>query len=179
MTDNKNFPVPPVSPTGLQTAVDYLKKMQSKAKGGNGKDNSRRDEALADVDDYIRQEAEYVNRACNYDLEKLLSSGFEMLKEEKPVNPLPCIATRLTLRNGKRSGEVIAGIDMVQHCRIAIGRISHDPEFTSDSTEVIGTSRTRVFFSSLLRDSQMWVSVKCRGVHGDSDWCPSVQILVR
>lgn len=180
MTGNTNFPIPPVSPSGLQTAVDYLKKMQGKVKGGNGKDSSRRDAALADVDDYIRQEAEYVNRACNYDMEKLLSSGFEMLQEQKPVSPMPAIATRLTLRNGKRPGEVIAGIDMIQHCRIAIGRISADPEYPSSTTsEVDGTSRTRVFFSALPSDSQMWVSVKCRGAHGDSDWGPSVNILVR
>ena len=77
MTNNTNFPVPPVSPAGLQNAVNHLKEMQKKVKGGNGKAAANLNEALADVDDFIRQEAEYVNHASYYDLEKLRSSGFD------------------------------------------------------------------------------------------------------
>ena len=179
MTNNTNFPVPPISPTGLQNAVEHLKKMQKRVKGTNGKATANRDEALADLDDYIRQQAAYVNHTSYYDLDKLLSSGFDKLTEEK-ISPVPGKVTKLSLRNGKRSGEVIALIDLVQHCKIAIGRVSSDPSFHPDSTtEVIGSSRTRVFFSELIRNSQVWISTKCHGNNGDSDWCEAKEILVR
>jgi len=179
MTANTNFPIPPVSPTGLQTAVEHLKKMQGKVKGGNGKDSALRDEALADVDDYIRQQAEYVNHTSSYDLDKLLSSGFEMHHEEKKT-PFPAMANTLELRNGKRPGELIATIDMIQYCKVAIGRISTSADFPSSSTtEVIGSSRTRVVFTSMIRGTDVWVSVKCRGSNGDSDWSAAKEIRVR
>jgi len=179
MTGNVNFPIPPISPPGLQTAIEHLKKMQGKVKGGNGKDSAHRDEALADVDDYIRQEAEYVNHTSCYDLDKLLSSGFELHHEEKQT-PIPAKTTKLALRNGKRPGEVIAAIDLVQHCKVAIGRISIDPDFpTSSTTEVIGSSRTRIVFSALVRGTHLWISVKCRGANGDSGWSHAEEITVR
>jgi len=179
MKGNTNFPIPPVSPAGLQTAVDHLKKMQAKVKGVNGKNSANRDEALADVDDYIRQEAEYVNHTSSYDLEKLLSSGFELLHEEKQT-PVPDKATKIELRNGKRPGEVIAAIDLVQHCKVAIGRVSTDADFPDASTtEVIGSSRSRIVFSSLIRGTQIWVAVKCRGTNGDSNWSAAEEIMVR
>jgi hypothetical protein len=179
MSGNANFPIPPVSPVGLQTAIEHLKKMQGKVKGGNGKDSAHRDEALADVDDYIRQEAEYVNHTSSYDLDKLLSSGFELLHEQKHT-PVPDRPIKVALRNGKRPGEVIAGIDLVQHCKVAIGRISMDADFPSSSTtEVIGTSRTRVVFSALIRGTHVWIAVKCRGTNGDSKWSTVEEITIR
>jgi hypothetical protein len=176
---NSNFPKPPVSPTGLQDAVEHLKKMHKKVKSGTGKAAANLDQARADVDDYIRQEAEYVNHTSYYDLDKLLSSGFDKLVEKK-MSPVPGKVTKLLLRNGQYIGEVIATIDVVQHCQIAIGRVSTDPSFHRDSTtEVIGSSRNRVYFSSLVRNSRVWISVKCRGTNGDSDWCAAKEILVR
>ncbi len=80
---NLNFPYPPITPEGMDTAIDHLKQMENLAKRGGEKAKANRDEALADVDDYIRQHAAYVNHAASYDLEKLKSSGFDMLVEEK------------------------------------------------------------------------------------------------
>jgi hypothetical protein len=178
MTNNTNFPVPPISPTGLQNAVDHLKKMQKKVKGVKGKATTSRDEARADVDDYIRQQAAYVNQTSYNDLDKLLSSGFDKVVEE--ISPIPDKVTKLVLRNGQYIGDVIAVIDVVKHCKVAIGRVSTDPSFHPDSTtEVIGSSRNRVYFSALIRNSRVWVSAKCRGKNGDSDWCEAEKILVR
>jgi len=179
MKSNTNFPVPPVSPEGLKGAADHLKEMQGKVKAGNYKDEMNRDEALADVDDFIRQQAEYINHACNYDLDKLTSSGFDLHKEEK-VTSLPAKVTSLTIRNGRRPGEVIALTDLVQHCTVAIGRFSTDPDFGAAYTsEVVGSSRTRVLFSALPRGAHLWISVKCRGLNGDSEWCAAQEINVK
>ena len=179
MTDNTNFPVPPISPAGLQSAVEHLKKMQKKVKGANGKATANLDEARADVDDYIRQQADYINHTSYLDLEKLLSSGFDNLVVEKTI-PIPSKVTKLSLRNGRYCGEVIALIDYVQHCNVAIGRVSTDPSFHPDSTtEIIGSSRNRVYFSALIRNSHVWISAKCHGNNGDSDWCEAKEIVVK
>ena len=77
MTGNKNFPIPPITPEGLQTSVDELKQMQRRAKGNHPQDISNRDIALADVNDFILQNAAYVEQACKNNLEVLLSSGFD------------------------------------------------------------------------------------------------------
>ena len=77
MTTNKNFPVPPISPAGLQSSVDELKLMESKAKAGRLQDIKNRDVALADLNDFILQNAAYVEQASRNNLEILLSSGFD------------------------------------------------------------------------------------------------------
>ncbi len=77
MNGNENFPIPPISPEGLQSVVDDLKLMESKAKDNKQQHIVNRDVALADVQDFLLQNATYVENASKNDLVVLLSSGFE------------------------------------------------------------------------------------------------------
>ncbi|MEP7128695.1 MAG: hypothetical protein ABI729_07500 [Chitinophagales bacterium] len=78
MNENKFFPVPPISPAGLQSVIDELKASESKASTQKRSQVSDRDVALADVRDFIEQNATYVENASKNDLAVLLSSGFEV-----------------------------------------------------------------------------------------------------
>ena len=78
MNENKYFPVPPISPAGLQSVIDELKLMESKSKAHKLRQISDRDVALADVRDFIEQNASYVENASKNDMGILLSSGFEV-----------------------------------------------------------------------------------------------------
>ncbi|MBA2407331.1 MAG: hypothetical protein H0V65_04995 [Chitinophagales bacterium] len=77
MNGNKNFPIPPISPDGLQSVVNDLKLMETKAKDKKQQHIINRDVALADVQDFLLQNATYVENASKNDLVVLLSSGFE------------------------------------------------------------------------------------------------------
>lgn len=78
MNENKYFPVPPISPAGLQSVIDELKLMEKKSKDHKPRQISDRDVALADVRDFIEQNASYVENASKNDVGILLSSGFEV-----------------------------------------------------------------------------------------------------
>ena len=78
MNENKNFPIPPISPAGLQSVIDELKSMEKKSKTQKARQISDRDIALADVRDFIEQNASYVETASKNDVAILLSSGFEV-----------------------------------------------------------------------------------------------------
>lgn len=89
LKNNPNYKLSPVSSEGLSVAVDELKQLEKKAKSGKKADIEKRDTALADVNDYILQIAEYVNYDSRHDMEILLSSGFdfngEFHKKSEPV----------------------------------------------------------------------------------------------
>ncbi|MBA2422340.1 MAG: hypothetical protein H0V61_03860 [Chitinophagales bacterium] len=82
MNGNENFPIPPISPGGLQSVVNDLKLMETKAKDNKQQHIINRDVALADVQDFLLQNATYVENASKNDLVILLSSGFEA--QQKP-----------------------------------------------------------------------------------------------
>ncbi|MEO6169064.1 MAG: hypothetical protein ABIO46_09460 [Chitinophagales bacterium] len=78
MNENKYFPIPPISPAGLQSVIDALKVTETKAGTNKPRQLSERDSALADVRDFIEQNASYVENASKNDMGILLSSGFEV-----------------------------------------------------------------------------------------------------
>ena len=78
MNENKYFPVPPISPAGLQLVINELKATETKAGTRKPRQVSERDTALADVRDFIEQNASYVENASKNDVAILLSSGFEV-----------------------------------------------------------------------------------------------------
>jgi hypothetical protein len=94
MDQNTNFPSPPITAGGVKTAVDHLKEMEAKTHKGGRKDLQNRDIALADLDDFIRQNAKYINRLAYYDNDKLLSSGYDStpqneIKRAEPIDRGP------------------------------------------------------------------------------------------
>ena len=78
MNENKYFPIPPISPAGLQSVIDTLKEIETKNRVKKPNRINERDMALEDVRDFIVQNASYVEHASKNDAEILLSSGFEI-----------------------------------------------------------------------------------------------------
>jgi len=80
MKGNKIFKTGPVSPEGLEEAINHLSAMDKKSKSGKAGDVAECKVALSDVDDYIRQIADFLNR-YSYGKEELETTGFKLTDE--------------------------------------------------------------------------------------------------
>jgi hypothetical protein len=91
LTKNPIFRLCPVSPEGIQTAVEHLSDMHKKAKKGGKQNVENLNEARGDVDNYIRQTADYIN-ARSLQKEELETSGFDLIEGGIKNHGVPAVA---------------------------------------------------------------------------------------
>ena len=84
MTNNDLYKYSPISADGLKTAVEHLKEMEKKAKSKLAPDIESCRMALGDVDDFVRQIAEFINHSS--DSRKLTDNGFDFTAEVQKIN---------------------------------------------------------------------------------------------
>ena len=75
MVNNDVYKSSPISAQGLKSAVEHLRDMEKKARGGHRHDVENRDIALGDVVDFIQQIADFMNHSS--DPRKLENNGFD------------------------------------------------------------------------------------------------------
>ncbi len=112
---NANFPSPPFANTVLDTArTEFLDAIDAQENGGKAataeKDSKR--EALVAL---LRQLAAYVQTACDNDMAKLLSSGFNAVNMNRAQTPLDTPLIK-EIMNGI-SGQLIVKVKPVKNAK--------------------------------------------------------------
>src|SRR5438105_1806863 len=143
------FTLLPITPAAFLLLVDDLRAKQSRVKNGSHQDKLDRDTSFNAVNDAVHLIAPRVETVSANDPDVMNKSGFDPQKE-KHTAPPPATPTGLHMRAGHLTGEAIGDIDLMEHCKIAIGRVSVDPNFPdATTTTVIGNSRHEVIFHNL------------------------------
>ena len=115
MTSDAAFPTPPVTMAALQTALmAFTQAIAAQAQGGTAATSNKNDERDALVD-LLRHLAAYVQQNCNNDLTTLLSSGFEVVTNNRAQLPLDT-PTIVGVDNGN-SGQLLVTVNPVANAK--------------------------------------------------------------
>jgi hypothetical protein len=175
MTGNSNYitPIPPLA--DVTTALDDLETKAVKAQTGTTEDTAIRNVAWDTTADTARTLGSYTQLTAKFDIEKLLSSGFEAQRGRGPVQPVN-MPLNLRVAQGNtgeldlrwvRDGRNSLMFE-VQHATAPDGPYTNHPSVTTNKT-TIGT---------LTPGTMIWQRVRANGAGGSSDWTAPVCKMV-
>lgn len=175
LNGNKNFPHPPVDPATLQTALNEFRASIPLAIQGGTHATAAKNKKRHALVNLLRQDALYVQGACNDDLETLLSSGFLAANRSRtktpmtppdPVELLPGNAGQLIAKGKKIRNAKTYEIRVVSSANPgAAGAPQAEPKILTGFTN----SRSMPI-NGLTPGMTYTVQVRAVGANGSSDW---------
>jgi hypothetical protein len=165
MTGNANYPTPNPTLAVVKTTIDAMDAAFQEASHRDSVKIQLRDLRLKEMEAVMNQLAAYVQNASEGDAEKILSSGFDVVRRGDPLPPLQ-MALNLRLESGTNSGKIIARWDKVVGAKIYVVEMTEDP-LVEDNFKTIGpSSKTRFEFIGLDPGKKYWVRVAGIGKDG-------------
>jgi len=112
MTGNQYFETPEPPLLALTSVLDIFVDAYNKSGNGGRQEIALKNIARQNLENILRQLAQYVQTASFGQDYRIISSGFDMAKKHEPVGPLEQ-ATGLVVRLGINSGEVTLECDVI------------------------------------------------------------------
>ena len=166
-TANPNVTIPGTFLGDMTNALDALELANMKVLQNGGRlDHQLRNERRKDVEDYIRRLCGIVEDQCFGDLDKILSTGFEVRRSASPVGIVQA-PKNLRARRGVLGGQVDLQWDSVR------GRLMYevwmndgDPNIEAGWKLVVQTSKNRLVVEDLQTDKPYYFRVNAIGTAG-------------
>ena len=178
MTGNADFPAP--SPT-LLVVDDAINALETAYNESRGRDKNkvatmklRRKEMLF----IMSQEAAYVQQASGGELEKIQSSGFDVVKPKAPHSDTAGIVTNVRLSDGLSTGKIRVDFDKADNAIMYVILVAHDVDFTDMEPKGI-TTKTHKEIGPFKSGEKIWVKVVALGREEPGTPSEPVFILVR
>lgn len=166
-TGNANLSLPANFLTDFTAACDALEKanMASSQNGGR-MDTLTRKQRRADVEDFVRKLAGYVEAQCIDEVEKIASAGFEVRKANAPVG-IPGQTKNLRAKRGVLGGEIDVRWDGLRGRRMTNLYIcSGDPNVEANWSLLLQTTKNYHLAEGLVSDAQYYFRVEAIGTAG-------------
>lgn len=179
LTANPDFttPTPPVA--AITTARLKLEAAIAATLNGGKDATFAKNEAEAELDELIVQEAGYVVSVAGGNEALILSAGFEVRKPGTPIGPLPQVANlRADLTD--QLGEILADWDPLHGAHeFEVQRNSGDPADELGWKVVAFTTKSKYLDKGLASGSMHWYRVRARGTAGDSPFSDPARAMAR
>ncbi len=178
MTGNTNYMTP--SPTlievdGAVTALENAyNESRSRDKNKVAAMKLRRKELLF----IISQEAAYVQQASGGELEKILSSGFDVAKAKTPRSDTAGMVTNVRLSDGSAQGKIRVDFDKADNSVMSVILVAKDPDFNNQEPKGI-TTKTHKEIGTFNQGEKLWVKVLALGREEPGTPSEPVFILTR
>lgn len=167
MTDNANFPTPIVALKSISDKADELETAIREATHGSRQSKLHRNDVVAEVQDLLRSQAEYVRGVCNGDRTMLESSGYELSKipEKRGIPSAPIMKeAKMTGISGqvKLKWNSIKEASMYQ-----VWMTDSDPVTNPNWTPVSVTTKITASVDNLTSYTAYWFSVSAINSAGE------------
>ena len=179
LTGNPNFATPQPAIGAIKAARQKLEAAIASTIDGGKASTFAKNQAEDELDEILTQEAGYVVSIAGHDEGKILSAGFEVRKQPKPIGDLPApgnVHADLT----DMPGEIKAAWDPVRGSHeFEVQRNDSDPADAA-AWHVVGmTTRSRFLDFGLATGSIHWYRVRARGTAGDSPFSDPARGMAR
>lgn len=181
MTVNLHFPEPRPSLEVTKILVlDFQEKLAVCRRKGSPHDTAAKNEAKVTLVGALQELAFYVSKTAAGDLKKLLSSGFELSSEMKPVEA-PEVVTGVQLRDGKQNGQMRLDFDkqsrvLMYEYRYALEEYGYPGNW---SDPLLTTSSRNNVLAPLQSLQRYYVQVRGVNGYGRSEWSEAVSHIPR
>jgi hypothetical protein len=176
LTENPNFPNPPVPVATLEQAlVDYQLALSNAA----GRDKALiaiKNDKRAALRRLLSEMADYVSAVSNGDKTKLLQSGFTLSQARGELSLQPI--SLLEVETGP-VGEAITRVKKVIGARTYIHEYTADPMMAEKSWNSRMTSEREVTFNDLPSGVKHWFRVRVVGMKGQMEQSPVVSRYIQ
>ena len=176
LTGNPNFTTPFPTLATVTTALDDLETKIAEALDGGRLALAARRASKASALSLLRQLAAWVQAHSAGDVNILVTSGFEPVKGQSPIGPLPAPYTAI-LRQGSLSGSIDARTPKVKGAYSYNWRLALASAPTVFLQEV-QTTAARHRFEGLTPGQTYIVQVSAVGAAGDTNWSPLTSMMV-
>lgn len=179
LTGNAAFPGAAALLALLTAARLDLEKAIAAAIDGGKAATFAKHEAEARLDEIITQLAGYVVSVAGHDEALILSAGYEMRKQPKPIGELPAPAN---LRGDLTDmpGTIQLHWDPVHGAREnEVQRNSTDPAVEAQWKTIAECTKSRFEDTGLTSGSSHWYRVRVRGTAGPSPWSDPARAMAR
>ena len=149
MNGNPNFPDPTPSMAEFHAAYLELKRANLAAMDRGRRAIFERNQAVERINDYLSRLASYVNSVSQGDVEKLVTSGFFLVKRAEPINSLKQ-PMNLTVRATAYPGQVKVRWENVPGAIIyQVERLVKEIDGTEQWERVVLSSRPKAVIGGL------------------------------
>lgn len=173
MTGNANFATPVPTVADVIAATNALETAYNESRGRDKNKvqimRLRRAEMLA----LIVQLAGYVQSITEGDGEKILSSGFDVVRRGEPQPPVGKVLN-VRASNGPLSGAIKLLWNKTTGVRVYIVEYTTDPIVPGGFREHSITSKTRIVMFDFTPGTKYWLRVAAIGKDGRGDWSDPV-----
>ncbi|HCN82771.1 MAG TPA: hypothetical protein DIT07_04005 [Sphingobacteriaceae bacterium] len=177
MNANLNFPSPEPPLAVIQTAHDELKASVSTWERGNARkslDKNNKKKALIDL---ISKLANYVELIADGDPDKIISSGFEISKEQREAAAIPVAPLISEMLDGIHSGTVVVVVKGGVYGQII--SVSYRQEEDTNWKVEFGKTRRDVSIEDLQAGKYYVFKAAISNSAGTSEWSPEQRFVVR
>lgn len=172
----------PVDIAVLEAVIqDFQLKWQTAKNGGSKWDKAVKDEARQVMLETFSKLAIYVNQTADGNLPKLLSSGFYLEMEHKPL-ALPAIPQFVELLDGPQRGQLALRFKPVKSCWLY--EYQYADSLSEDGQPLWGDvavtpNTTSNIIAPTEAGTMYYARVRARNGRGVSDWSATVSLLAR
>lgn len=177
MTGNANFPTPTPSLGELGTAVGDYESALFAAEAGGKEKTAAKNAARKALEDALRSLALYVQQKSAGDLTKLLSSGFDAVKQPEPAGVLPA-PQGVTLKQGTLSGTLVLRSRPVPNAASYEAQQSTNIAQESAWEDAGAFTAARMTLEGLTPGTQYWSRMRAIGAAGPGAWSEPVPAMV-
>lgn len=179
MAGNPDFPTPQPPLADIKTAREKLELAIATALNGGKDATFAKNQAEAELDELLVQEAGYVVSVAGGNEAKILGAGYEVRKPASPIGPLPKVANlRADLTD--QVGEILTDWDPLRGAHeFEVQRNSGDPAVEADWKVIAFTTKSKFLDKGLVSGSWHWYRVRARGTAGDSPFSDPAKAMAR
>jgi hypothetical protein len=173
MTGNPNFPTPLPPMLDVSTAVAAYESALFAAEAGGKEKTAAKHAARKALLDILRLLALYVQQKCDGDMTKLLSSGFDAVKQPEPAGVLPA-PQNVTLKQGTLSGTLVLRGRPVPNAASYEAQQSTNIAQESAWQDLEAFTAVRTTLNGLTPGTQYWARIRAVGAAGPGAWSEPV-----
>lgn len=176
MKDNPKFATPDVPVETLEAKTEELETCRIDALNGGREAAALLRQKVAEWDDMMRKEANYVDRIADGDEVIILSAGFDLEKQ-----PAPAVRSEFSVELGEKSGSVELHRQAVQGAKSYIWQFCMGDAPAPENEWIIAqvTSKASVELTGLKPLTRYWFRVAVVTAAGTSDYCqPIMQVVI-
>lgn len=159
---------------------DYTNKHEIASRRGSALEISQKNESRKSLLGALRSLALYANEQARGQISKLLSTGLQLMAQPR-IKQIPGVTERITLRDGRISGQIRVDFKVVPDAwayEIAIGRMEEGGGISWLKSYQSSSSRSNVL-PEIEPGIRYYVRVRARNNKGIGDWSEAVSIIGR
>lgn len=178
LENNPHFPYLPYSTEEIHGQLQLLMECEHKRSISNFRIRPVRDEVLRTLMHYMYCCAQYVNLAAKGDVDKLLTSGFELRSVPRPL-ALPPKIPSIGVINLGTSGSVKVFWQGVRNSKYFKLECNHiDPQDSNSWKGIVSSTETRVILNHLPIGQYTYFRVSAVNGKGRGEWSNVARVMV-